>query len=204
MEIKGLSIQDIMDMGWDELNRLTPKDLRIVTSRLVSASNKRIRSLTKASEKEFLMSFGLEQTRKMGRQFTIRNKNIAQVKNEFKMAKSFLQKQTSTVKGAKRYTMSMKIRTGQVTENESRSWSESTWGKYWKVYRMFEENHHGTFKKGDSERIQQMLTEIMNSNDKRKSAYSFQQMIEDEYEDIYEREQEQESEDIDDYFDLGE
>ena len=93
----------------------------------------------------------------------------------------------------------MEERTGYATSGESVNWSERTWSKYWKVFRRFEEEHGGTFKKGDSDRILQMLTEIMNSNDKRKSADSFQQMIEDEYDDMYESD---EDDDIDDFFDL--
>lgn len=197
MNVKGLSITDIVSMDWDRLNKLTEKDLRSLTNRLVSASNKRIRRLEKTTRGT--SSFAYQSVQERGRKFSTRGKNVNQLKQEFKLAKQFLGYKTSTVKGWKEYRTKVEQRTGYATEGESLDWSERTWSKYWKVYRRFEETHGGTFKKGDSDRIQQMLTEIMDSSDKRRSADSFQRMIEDEYEDMYESE---EDEDIDDYFDI--
>ena len=197
MNVKGLKISDIVSMDWDRLNKLTEKDLRSITNRLVSASNKRIRRLEKTTRGT--SSFAYQSVQERGRKFSTRGKNVNQLKQEFKLAKQFLGYKTSTVKGWKEYRTKVEQRTGYATEGESLDWSERTWSKYWKVYRRFEETHGGTFKKGDSDRIQQMLTEIMDSSDKRRSADSFQRMIEDEYEDMYESE---EDEDIDDYFDI--
>ena len=107
---------------------------------------------------------------------------------------------TSTVKGWKKYREQLEERTASATSGESMDWSDNTWSKYWKVYRRFEEQHGGTFKKGDSDRIQRMLRSIMESSDKRKSADSFQRMIEDEYNDMYESDDY--DEDGEDYFEL--
>ena len=197
MNVKGLKISDILNMDWDSLNRLSTKEMKQVTSRLVSASNKRIRRLEQTERGK--SSFAYQSVEERGRKFSVRGKNVNQVKQEFKLAKQFLGYKTSTVKGWKEYRSKVEQRTGYATSGESLNWSERTWSKYWKVYRRFEETHGGSFKKGDSDRIQQMLTSIMESNDKRKSADSFQRMIEDEYEDMYESE---EYDDIDDYFDL--
>ena len=201
MNVKGLSIQDVMNIGWDEINKLNPKDLKQLTSRLVSASNKRIRALQKADAQKVMFSFALQKSEKMGRQFSIRGKDVNQIKQEFRLMKDFLSMQTSTVKGAKSYTRSVMERTGQYTEGESLNWSNRTWKKYWKTYRMFDETHHGTYKKGDSDRIQQMLTEIMDSGDKRLSSHTFEERLEDAYNRLYE--EQQEMDDIDSYFDLG-
>lgn len=197
MNIKGLSIEDIMNMDWDRLKGLSDTEMRTLTSRLVSASNKRIRRLEKTSRGKSSLAYQSVESR--GRNFSVRNKTPNQVKQEFRLAKQFLSMKTSTVKGWKKYRKQVEERTGYATSGESVNWSERTWSKYWKVFRRFEEEHGGTFKKGDSDRILQMLTEIMNSNDKRKSADSFQQMIEDEYDDMYESD---EDDDIDDFFDL--
>ena len=198
MNVKGLSIQDVMNMSWDEINKLNSKDLKQLTSRLVSASNKRIRALQKADPQKVLFSYALSKAKHMGRQFSIRGKDVKQIKQEFRLMKDFLNMKTSTVTGAKKHTLSMKIRTHAITDSESLNWSSRTWEKYWEVYRRFEENHHGTFKKGDSDRIQQLLTEIMKESDKRRSTHTFQERIEEEYAKIYEEHQ-----DMDDFFDLG-
>lgn len=184
MNIKGLKISDIMDLSWERLNNLTLDEMRQLTGRLVSASNKRIRRLSKTTRGT--SAFAYQYIEERGRMFSTRGKDINQLRTEFKSAKQFLNMKTSTVKGWKKYRTEMEKRTGYATYNESSEWSESTWKKYWKVYRRFNEIHGGTFRKGDSDRIQTMLTEIMNSNDKRKSADSFQKMIEDEYTDMYE------------------
>ncbi len=196
MKIKGLSINQILNMGWDEIERLSEKELKAVTSRLTSASNKRINRLSKTTRGT--SSFAYQTVEERGRKFSVRGKNRNQLLTEFRLSRNFLNMKTSTVKGWKKYMKNVEERTHGATSGESVTWSDATWRKYWKVYRRFEENHGGTFKKGDSDRIQQMLREIMDSSDKRRSADSFQRMIEDEYDDIYEEEQE----DLDDYFDL--
>lgn len=199
MNIKGLTIQNIMDLSWDELNTLSESDMKTITSRLVSASNKRIKRLVKA--KRGTSSFAYQTIEERGRKFSVRGKNVNQVRQEFKLAKNFLSMKTSTVKGWNKYRKEMEERTGNATNGESLDWSDRTWSKYWKVYRRFEETHGGTFKKGDSDRIQKMLTEIMESNDKRKSADTFQQLIEDEYQQLYES-NEFEDEEMEDVFDM--
>ena len=47
VSVSGLSVNDIMEIDLDTFNKLGEKDLRAYTSRLVSASNKRIRRLEK-------------------------------------------------------------------------------------------------------------------------------------------------------------
>lgn len=199
MNIKGLKISDIMDLSWEKLNSLNLEDMRQLTGRLVSASNKRIRRLTAA--KRGTSSFAYQYIEERGKTFSTRGKDINQLRTEFKTAKQFLSMKTSTIKGWNKYRKEMEQRTGYATSGESVEWSESTWKKYWKVYRRFSEVHGGTYKKGDSDRIQQMLTEIMNSNDKRKSADSFQKMIEDEYTDMYESDMDKDT-DLSDVFDI--
>lgn len=199
MNIKGLKISDIMDLSWESLNRLSTDEMKQLTNRLVSASNKRIRRLSKA--KRGTSSFAYQFIEERGRNFSTRGKNRNQIYNEFKTAKQFLSMKTSTVKGWNKYRTDMEKRTGYITENESSNWTDSTWKKYWKVYRRFNELHGGVMRKGDSDRIQQMLTEIFNTTDKRKSADSFQQLIENEYDDMYENDTFRESE-IADFFDI--
>lgn len=197
MKVDGLSIYDIMNMSWDDINQLSTQELKQVTSRLVSASNKRIKRLAKTERGK--SSFAYQTVEERGRKFSVRGKDTNALRQEFKLTKNFLNMKTSTVKGWKEYRKSVEERTGYATENESLNWGERTWKKYWKVYRRFEETHGGTYKKGDSDRIQQMLTEIMESNDKRRSADTFQKMIEDEYKSMYESDNDY---NIEDAFDL--
>lgn len=198
MNVKGLKITDIMDLSWEKLNSLSESEFRQLTARLVSASNKRLRRLEKTTRGK--SSFAYQYAEERGRNFSTRGKSLNQLRTEFKASKQFLSMKTSTVKGWNKYRKGMEERTGYATDGESLNWSEKTWSKYWKVYRRFEETHGGTFKKGDSDRIQQMLTELMESSDKRKSADSFQSMLDDAYDEMYESDFD--DEDIEDMFDM--
>ena len=202
MNIKGLKITDIMDMDWNDLNKLTPQEMKQITSRLVSAANKRIRRLEKAPRGT--ESFAYQVVEERGRKFSVRRKNTNQLRNEFKNVRAFLKYKTSTTKGWKEYREKMEQRVSGATDGESQEWSERTWSKFWKVYRRMEEKHGGSFQKGDSDRIQQMLHEIFVENDKRRGVDYFADIIEREYEDLYESEQEDDENDIDDYFDVDE
>ena len=99
IDVNGLSINDIMNLGFDFLNSLQEKDIKKVTSRLVSAANKRIRRLRDSEVGKYSPS--LDKINKMGRMFSVEGKNTNQVRNEFKQVKAFLQKKTSTISGYK-------------------------------------------------------------------------------------------------------
>ena len=196
MNVKGLKIQDIINMDWEQLNRLSEKDLKMLTSRLVSASNKRIRRLEKTGGES---SFAYQKVEERGRLFSVKGKNLQQTKQEFKLASTFLKYKTSTVKGWNKYKKQMEKRVSGATYGESQTWGKNTWKKFWKVYRKHEEIHGGTFKKGDSDRIQKMLFDLFDSSDKRKSVDYFQDILEDKYTEMYES-----NDDIDDFFETDE
>ena len=200
MNIKGLKITDIMNMSWDDLNSLSGKELRQITGRLVSASNKRIKRLEQTTRGK--SSFAYQTVEERGRKFSTRGLNTNQVRTEFSNARRFLKMKTSTLKGWKEYRESMEERITKTLDIDELNWSEKTESKFWKVYRRFEEQNGGKYKTGDSTRIQQMLTEMFESSDKRRSADYFTQRINELYRDYYETEQE-EQEDVRDVFSFG-
>ena len=197
MNVKGLKLDTILNMDWEQLNSLSESEMKQITSRLVSASNKRIRRLEQTTMGT--SSFAYQKVESRGKKFSVRGKNLNQVKQEFKLAKQFLQYKTSTVSGWKKYRSKMEKRVSGETFGESQQWKDATWKKFWKVYRRFEETNGGTFKKGDSDRIQQMLHEIFTDEDKRHSVDYFSDILDEKYNDLYEEETE---DDIDDYFDI--
>ena len=188
MDVKGLKIKDIMNMDWETLNKMSTKDIKAVTSRLVSASNKRIRSLEKSPRGRY--SYAYKTIEDRGRNFSVRNKNVGQVKQEFKLAKRFLEMKSSTVRGWKGVRETMEQRVSDYTYGESQTWSERTWEKYWEVYRKTEEIHGGSYTKGDSDRIQQKLYKIFVENDKRHGVDYFSNIVESQYDELYEQSQE--------------
>ena len=198
LNVKGLSIQDIMSMDWNYLNQLSSKEMKQLTSRLVSAANKRIRRLQKTELGNIAPS--LQGVKQRGRAFSVKGKNTNQVRNEFKMARNFLNMKTSTVSGWKDLLKRTYRRVKDTTGYDPSTWDLESQQKFWKVYKKFEEMYGGTFRKGDSDRIQKMLMDLMD-NTETMSEDELLRSLEDKYIDLYEDE---EMEDIlpDDYFDI--
>ena len=200
MNVKGLSIQDIMSMDWNDLNKLSAKEMKQVTSRLVSAANKRIRRLQKT--KLGTSSLAYQTVEKRGRNFSVRGKNVNQVRNEFKNVRGFLNMKTSTVSGWKDDQKDVATRMKSSTGIDVSKWSGDLQSKMWKVYRKFEESYGGTFRKGDSDRIQKMLIEMLDDTETM-SEDELISSLEDKYTDLYEEEQMDDIlPDDDDYFDI--
>lgn len=149
MDVKGLSIQDIIDLNIDEVMSMSKSELKKVTSRLVSASNKRLRRLKGDKSK-----MGKYSPVYRKQQFSVKGKNLNEVRKEFASMKRFLTSKTSTLRGWKLYRREVEIRLGGKLPKNMES-------KYWRVYRKFSEVNYGGLKAVDrgSERMQRYLRE---------------------------------------------
>lgn len=90
----GLSIDDLLDISPDQLIDMGEKELREVVSRLGQAANKRIRRGLKT---EF-PSPAITAARRGGK-FSVANRDITGLRNEYVRARSFLSNPLSTQKG---------------------------------------------------------------------------------------------------------
>ena len=197
MNIKGLKINDILKMSWSDIEQLNRNELSKLTSRVTSVANKRIVRLEKATRGT--SSFAYQQYENQGRKFSVKGKNVNELRNELSNAMRFVRYKTSTVKGWNQYREDVEERISDVTDGESLEWSDRTWSKYWKVYRRFEESHGGTFKKGDSDRIQKFIRVTFQQSDKRRSADYFSQQIESRYSEMYEQSMEEIEDETDEF-----
>ena len=93
MDLTGKSVDDILNASMENIVSLNDKDLRAVASRLVSASNKRLRRLANDKTKWGKLSPVYQK-----KQFSIRGKTRNQVLREFKKMKGFMKSETSTDK----------------------------------------------------------------------------------------------------------
>ena len=186
MNVKGLSIQDIMSMDWNDLNKLSTKEMKQVTSRLISAANKRVRRLQKMELGTSSLAYQTVEER--GRNFSVRGKDVNQVRNEFKNVRNFLNMKTSTAKGWKEYQSKVRQNVKKTTGIDISKWDIETQRKMWKVFRKFSEMNKGTFQKGDSDRIQKMLVEMID-NTETMSEDELLKSIDQKYTDLYEDEQ---------------
>lgn len=110
IDVTGLSIGDIMNIDIDTFNKLGSQDLRRITSRLVSAGNKRIRAL----EKKGITSPALRSVGESGK-FSVKmpkgldKQQIAnKLRQEYSRVRSFLSKKTSTIRGYNEYVKDVK------------------------------------------------------------------------------------------------
>ena len=99
--VKGLSVNDILNMDLSTFNKLGETELRAITGRLVSAGNKRIRLLERAEED----TPALSRIQRSGGKLSTKNiprgkqQSVNLLRAEFTRAKDFLEDKTSTVKG---------------------------------------------------------------------------------------------------------
>lgn len=105
IKVDGLSIDDIMDIDLDTFNKLGERDLRAITSRLVSASNKRIRAINKRGlDSPAIRSLGTRTafSTKLPKGTDIKQR-VNKLRQEFSRARKFLTMKTSTIGGARKY-----------------------------------------------------------------------------------------------------
>ena len=146
IEVTGLTVEDILNL---DVNTLGEKDLRAVATRLVSASNKRIRRLAKASGGKFSPAYA--RVEKMGRVFSVKGKDISGLRAEMSLMRSFMKLKTSTVKGWKKVRKYISQRFGGRI-------SDSQMNTFWTIYRKLEESMGGSIGSiFDSDKVQKML-----------------------------------------------
>lgn len=106
MNVKGLSIKDILNIDLDTFNNMSESDLRHITSRLVSASNKRIRRLKSHDiNSPALRGMGdLEQFSTKLDPNISNQQRVNQLRHTFSQMRSFLTSETSTISGYKKYS----------------------------------------------------------------------------------------------------
>lgn len=93
MDLKGKSINDLVNMDANDFLSLNRSEASKVVSRLASAANKRLRSMSKTPTP------ATKRAAKSGGAFSVKGKTLNQIRSEYVRAKQFLQNETSTKKG---------------------------------------------------------------------------------------------------------
>ena len=102
MDIKGLSIQDIIDMDWKDISRLNTQELKQLSMRLNSAANKRLRRLEQSGQSKWSPAYA--HIKKSGGDFSVKGKDTKkELKAEIQRASDFIRAKTSTAEGSKEY-----------------------------------------------------------------------------------------------------
>lgn len=155
IDVKGLSTKQIINMDVNEINRMNYRTIRALASRLVSSTNKRIRSLReKAPMSQAYNSIKNE--------FSIKGLNRNEIRAKIGEMTDFLKLKTSTVKGWKEFRKGIETKIGgKLSELEDES-------KFWEVYRKIKESNHAIYQHLSSDEILKMTYEealITGTND---------------------------------------
>jgi hypothetical protein len=154
IDIDSLSVKDIMEMDPNDLYTLPEPQLRKVATKLVSASNKRLKRLEKASLGKYSPAYiNATENRTKFSVKHISRKQYGKLEQEVADMKTFLSSKTSSVRGWKKLERETYARLGgNVPKNMRR--------KFWRMYRKYAESHAGLITKDNSNRILQLLRQI--------------------------------------------
>lgn len=129
MNVTGLTIENILQMNVTKLNE---KELRQITTRLISASNKRLKRMQKAGDISPVAKRQIER----GKFSIAKDKNIYDVSETFKQVKNFLQTPSSTLTGWKKQK---KLLAKQLGKMGIVTHPETDWGSVFALYDKLEE-----------------------------------------------------------------
>ena len=130
--VKGLSTSDILKMDVYKLNK---QALKTVVNRLISSANKRLRRLEKNAPSSPALRQHYDYTTKQLKPFTLKGATTRNdVESVMKRVKSFLQSDTSTIKGFKEYAKSFKEEFGEFESKEQAN-------NFWKTYNKWVDTH---------------------------------------------------------------
>ena len=123
INVSGLSIKDILNMDYEDINKLSASDLSRLTSRLVSATNKRIRRLEKTEVGQYSPALQSFRERTGQEKLSVKVSGTkaerqGKLQHVFSEAKHFLNLKTSTMTG---YKQVLKANIKQIERDTGRS-----------------------------------------------------------------------------------
>lgn len=122
--VKGKSTKELLKIDPEVFNKLKTPELREVVSRLADAANKRLNRL----------HYPTPASIEAGGRFSVKNKNLNQLRGEFIRVKNFLESETSTNKGMENFISEIKERVRKETGIEL---STSEFFDFWDIYKGF-------------------------------------------------------------------
>lgn len=130
--MKGLSTQQYLSLSMEKFLSMSENELRKAVSTMASTANKRIKNL----EKNNLRSPAYIQVKNNGGKFTTKKKNLAQLRNEYMRAKSFLILETSSVTGYKKVRKKV---IANLQKNKNIKLKEKDYDKVFEIYEAIKE-----------------------------------------------------------------
>ena len=129
--IRGKTVEQILDLPFSELNKMTESQLRTTVGRLVSAGNKRLRRFEAGRGK--LPNAGMQGGTYEEIKFSTVGKDKQQLLEEYKRARGFMRAETSSLTGVKKVEKkSVEALKGYGVNIEGLS--QKNYDRFWQAY----------------------------------------------------------------------
>ena len=164
------------------MNKLSTKNLKSITSRLVSSANKRLKRIEKANLTELNVPY--KKVMESGK-FSVKGKNRNQVLQEYARVKEYLESKTSSLSGYKSYRQKVKDRLGvpEMSDEEEL--------EFWDMYNYI--NEHSKYNKDvlGSNQMQRIVAKMVDEGKSKKQIlsklrYTYQQEQKQKSKELYE------------------
>lgn len=93
-----MTLEQVMNLTWDQINKMNLKELKAATKVVGDVANKRLMRLEK---NDYIAKQALESLTKSGGKITVGGKNINQLRGEINRARAFINMKTSRIRDAK-------------------------------------------------------------------------------------------------------
>ena len=155
----GLSINDIMSIKTDQLKGMNARQQREIVSRLVSASNKRLRNIAKSG----IITPASIKAELSGGKFSVKGKSENELINEFIRAKNFLKSKTSSIQGYKKIVKGIENQLKKAGLDEGSTATELMANAY-SIYDVLAEFNPSIKNQRDKYKIANKIAEIMETS----------------------------------------
>lgn len=195
--VKGKSVDDLVNLTATQLRDMNRSQLAKVVSRLASVGNKRLVRFSKAG----ITTPATRHAEKKGK-FSVKGKDIAQLRTEYKRVKGFLTSETSTRKGYAKYIKRVKrgLKNAGVEFNESDT-DDTTLNQMLEIYDYLKERNPWIEDNRYKYETQRKITESLEDG---QSVRSIKRKLNKWLKEEYEKEQREAEQDVSDFFDIGE
>lgn len=197
-DVTGLSIKDIASLGKSTIDQLSKSDLSKVTSRLVSAMNKRIRYLGKNEIGRLSPTYQAYEKRVrkgLGRDgfYSVKGKDPQQLKDLYRQLSKSLTSDVTTVKGWKKHRQEVFDKLGYNFNND-----QDREKKFWELYHKFQEQDpsYKQYRKEISDKVLTYITNEIGSDytDSEENIQKIKDKVDQLYEEFMTNESDQETE----------
>lgn len=173
--------QDILNLTWEQLGKMNRRELAKTTSILVSSANKRIRRLEKSEYGKYSPAY--KNISSKGRLFSVKGKDLNQLRNEYANVSEFLKMKTSSLSGWREVRKRIEREIGVMDSKQSK--------RFWEAYRRLQETNNIVDKSHrsnlTSDRIQRMLYKSFSQQSKYTTNTNIIKQMEDRIEKVYEK-----------------